>query len=434
MEASKTKTEPLFSQEFFLCTFSLTMLLVSSAVGNLAILAFLAPWGLLALRQINKALRVIVGNWVLILIPTVATVSAVWSDDPMWSLKAGIELGVTVIAGILAAELIKPVVFVRSLITSLILIAFLSVIIGVRDGMLGIGGGPALQGIYDSKNAFSAVMALLMLVAITILADKKQPMIIRLAGIGAFFFTPVLLYLGQSVGAIVAVFATIAIFIFLRFLSRLGNTIRFLAFTVTAVILMVITATLVIAEINPLSVLEMVGKDPTLTGRTFLWEHAAKVISEQPFLGVGYRAFWRIGNHHAEQLWYESHVPIGSGFNFHNEYLEIMVELGIFGTFFMLLFFGALAKRVSDSALKNMPSEKGLACMLFILLILRTPLEVGIFDQFSIPIFLVAVAWIYLRPVKVTKPTIKNTFYSPTQPRTFLVQKAPTPPKQGRRI
>jgi exopolysaccharide production protein ExoQ len=75
----------------------------------------------------------------------------------------------------------------------------------------------------------------------------------------------------------------------------------------------------------------MVGKDPTLTGRTDLWFYAARFISDNSLLGVGYHAFWVQGHALPEYLWRLEHVDTRSGFTFHNLFLELMVEIGLPG-------------------------------------------------------------------------------------------------------
>ena len=77
--------------------------------------------------------------------------------------------------------------------------------------------------------------------------------------------------------------------------------------------------------------LETSGKDSTLTGRTDLWRTGLTLISDKPFLGVGYRAFWVKGNGPAEQLWAMFGEPSGAGFNFHNLYISNAVDLGLVG-------------------------------------------------------------------------------------------------------
>jgi O-antigen ligase len=40
------------------------------------------------------------------------------------------------------------------------------------------------------------------------------------------------------------------------------------------------------------AILEALGRDPTLTGRTKLWQWAIALNQDRPWLGAGYRAFW----------------------------------------------------------------------------------------------------------------------------------------------
>ena len=73
------------------------------------------------------------------------------------------------------------------------------------------------------------------------------------------------------------------------------------------------------------------GKDATLTGRTYLWAEGLAAARENPFLGVGYQAYWVQGFPEAERLWEEFYIGSRSGFHFHNTYIEVLVELGFVG-------------------------------------------------------------------------------------------------------
>ena len=77
--------------------------------------------------------------------------------------------------------------------------------------------------------------------------------------------------------------------------------------------------------------LDAVGKDATLTGRTFLWDEGIKTGMNNPILGVGYNAFWVQGTSEAEMLWYKFHIPNRSGFHFHNLLINEFVDLGLLG-------------------------------------------------------------------------------------------------------
>jgi O-antigen ligase len=73
--------------------------------------------------------------------------------------------------------------------------------------------------------------------------------------------------------------------------------------------------------------LELLGRDPTLTGRTLLWAWAIDVINEKPILGWGYLAYngsqlaGSIADTYTEFQNYN--VP-----HFHNGYLQLLVEGG----------------------------------------------------------------------------------------------------------
>src|SRR6185295_17075285 len=72
-------------------------------------------------------------------------------------------------------------------------------------------------------------------------------------------------------------------------------------------------------------------KDPTLTGRTYLWQRAADLIAEKPVFGKGFSAFWVQGNTDAEGLWRYAHIASRDGFNFHNTFIDLLVQVGWFG-------------------------------------------------------------------------------------------------------
>jgi len=72
-------------------------------------------------------------------------------------------------------------------------------------------------------------------------------------------------------------------------------------------------------------------KDPTLTGRTYLWQRAADFIAEKPILGDGFSGFWVQGNTDAEGLWRYAGIIERMGFSFHNTLIEVLVNLGWVG-------------------------------------------------------------------------------------------------------
>jgi O-antigen ligase len=79
--------------------------------------------------------------------------------------------------------------------------------------------------------------------------------------------------------------------------------------------------------------LALLGKDPTLTGRTELWAFVTSAIFERPIAGWGFFAFWGADNPVANDIsasvgWI---VP-----NAHNGLLEILLETGVIGAGFVI--------------------------------------------------------------------------------------------------
>lgn len=79
---------------------------------------------------------------------------------------------------------------------------------------------------------------------------------------------------------------------------------------------------------------EVLGRDPTLTGRTEIWKNLLGMHTN-PFLGTGYESFW-LGSRLA-WVWQQS-----GGINeAHNGYLDIYLNLGLIGLLLLLGFLTA---------------------------------------------------------------------------------------------
>jgi O-antigen ligase len=92
---------------------------------------------------------------------------------------------------------------------------------------------------------------------------------------------------------------------------------------------LVMTPLMVAVMVFPDALLETLGKDPTLTGRTELWEYVIGFISERPLLGWGLTAFWSTANPLADE------VSAALGWTVpeaHNGLLELLLEVGVVGT------------------------------------------------------------------------------------------------------
>jgi exopolysaccharide production protein ExoQ len=80
------------------------------------------------------------------------------------------------------------------------------------------------------------------------------------------------------------------------------------------------------------AIVEGLGKDPTLTGRTLIWEVAMRRLQERPLLGFGRGAFYGPDSPYKIEAAYKfatnlSYIPPYS----HNGYIDIMLDVGYGG-------------------------------------------------------------------------------------------------------
>ena len=75
-------------------------------------------------------------------------------------------------------------------------------------------------------------------------------------------------------------------------------------------------------------VLIAVGKDPTLTGRTQIWDHSMRLLAERPLLGHSIASWWQLDIVERTGIWFS---------NAHNGYLQTLIDLGLIGLAVMVL-------------------------------------------------------------------------------------------------
>lgn len=73
------------------------------------------------------------------------------------------------------------------------------------------------------------------------------------------------------------------------------------------------------------AILEALGKDPSLTGRTLIWEALMRKVAERPWTGYGFSAFWGVDSIPAREIRIETQWPVPSA---HNGWIDLLVQLG----------------------------------------------------------------------------------------------------------
>ena len=102
------------------------------------------------------------------------------------------------------------------------------------------------------------------------------------------------------------------------------------------------------------SISNMLYNDPTLTGRTYIWNFAFSEIAHRPVFGWGYQSFWLVGSDAPSVL--EAPSWVANMPNAHNGYYDTILELGYVGFGLLMLFILTtlhLLVRVADRDLRR---------------------------------------------------------------------------------
>jgi len=279
--------------------------------------------------------RLVTSSALYLLLPLFALASALWSLDPQATRYYGFQFLITALIGCIIGAGLDRKPAMRGVFLAFAFYAIASLIFGRSVGWGGGAmGSSAFAGLAQAKNTAGDCGAVGLILSVAILFDaieerKRGFILIALVAMAAQLD---MLISSRSSGAILA--AGIALPLLLLWnLSRIFPKATRVAIAILA-ILSISTAVATQGIWLPPLVEQMsraMGKDSTLTGRTYLWGRADSLIRERPALGLGYNGFWRKGNLDAEGLWRYAGIESRSGFNFHSTPTELLVHLGYVG-------------------------------------------------------------------------------------------------------
>ncbi|WP_415183144.1 O-antigen ligase family protein [Phaeovulum sp.] len=356
-------------------------------LGAVGALLFLGVGGALIVRRPNANLAALWRDgWVLAL-PLWCGLTVLWSAYPALTLRYGVQLGVTVAVALVIANRLSPQTLLRTVFVALAVAALASVAIGRAR----LDGGGFL-GIYGSKNAFAQVMALFVIAGLALGLGRDGTNPWRVLGLLSVPVGLILLARAQSVGWLLAVLmAVVAGFVF-ALMRRFHRRYRLFSL---GLLVLAIVAALLVAWLNQDAllawVLDVTGKDVTLTGRTYLWLTALSEFARHPLGGQGYQAVWVVGNPVAESMWREFGIASKTGFHFHNTWLSNAVEIGAIGVALQVVIFLTALFTALWRVLKVTRSDTLFAAMLMVLLSVMSMVEVVGFQQFQIVTMLIVI-------------------------------------------
>lgn len=201
------------------------------------------------------------------------------------------------------------------------------------------------KGSFPTKNDAARVMILSLIsqAAVILNTTKKASKFTYVATVSSF----ILLLFARSSTSLVVL--TVMILLYPMVVSlRQRSKVR-MAILVPIILLLVFGGTAII-ENYELIIVDVLGKDLTLNGRTDLWEPLFQRIREKPLLGFGYNVFWE-----TEFEWVAANKLYGDAWtptHAHSGFLDITLSLGIIGlALFSMSFLALIFKSLKLSIL-----------------------------------------------------------------------------------
>jgi exopolysaccharide production protein ExoQ len=304
-------------------------------------------WGVvvLARRDIDWR-RLVAGNKWLLLYFAYCLISIIWSDAPFVLFKRWVkDLGNPIIAIVLLTER-RPYDAVVTTLRRLSLVFIpLSVLFIRYYPELGRGytasGATLYTGVGQQKNSLGLICLTTGICYAWMFLWQRRP-IVRMH-IVLVVATCWLLYMSNSQTSVTCLVVCIAILVFAKAPAVARRPTRVMSLSVAGAVLYLITDSLF-----PLKayILELLGRDASLTNRTDVWAVLLK-FEANPLVGSGFMTFW--SGERMASIWKEIQAPINQA---HNGYLEQYLNLGYVGVGFIIgvLFFGLLdvRRRFSD--------------------------------------------------------------------------------------
>lgn len=272
----------------------------------------------------RRAFNALSGATMLLGLALLAMASTAWSIDPDLSLRRGAALLATTLLGIYLAARFDWITALRLLGGVWLALMAASLISGLLTPGFGVMSEThpgAWSGGWWEKNQLGghAARATFLFAFLAWRDDAHR----RLWGF-ALVIALALVVLSTSATALLGVLLGLGVLAGASWMlrgKRHGVVLMWAGLSAVGVLAMVYVAA-------PGVLLGLIGRDATLTGRTDIWAELMRAISERPWLGHGYMAFWAPDSE--PRYWLAQAVDWNAPSG-HNGWLDLAISLGLVG-------------------------------------------------------------------------------------------------------
>lgn len=344
--------------------------------------------------------RLLAKSWPLFMLVALTFVSALWADYPWVTARRSLALILTMVFAIYVVARFSIDDFVDVLAIAMIcylLIGFVAVAMPevAFHQIRHVGNFRAFVG---HKNELGRVVALMAVLAVVL---RHRGRIMPRIYIPVCIAAVIALVMSGSATPLVTAVATLMLtpLITLALTGRRGcyhfsGSLR-AALATTVVVLVVPMIVLGLPHI-----LELVGRDLTLSGRTKLWGYAVELGMQRPWFGAGYRSFWTDANtiYFAEFFSWGGDKGPDQG---HSGYLDLWLEMGVAGVLLYLFFLSSVFWCVARLFNMDREAEGLLLSTVFVFLMIYSITEKVILLQSESVWFMSMLAYFYAQRAAV---------------------------------
>lgn len=317
--------------------------------------------------------------------------SSAWSIDFNASITRSVLLFLTFLGAYFISAYYSKEEFIRIMVLFFIILAFISlasVLISTSTSIHQDNHYPSLRGYFAHKNVAGRVFVIGVIVGLYGILSFKRKAMSYLCFISSF----IIVFLTLSGTAIFLSVSSVLLFLFLS-AARVNR--KFFVISIILLFLVIpLTTFLLFYSGAHLYIFELLGKDPTLTGRTNIWEKAfLDVIPHNYILGYGYESFWTSLEGAFMVDWEMYHyIPPHA----HNGLIHIFISTGLIGVVFTLLFMFYYITHAAKFSLSNGDNFSVLCIVFAIYLVFVNATEVVYFQYGNIIWLFSLVLYLYV--------------------------------------
>jgi exopolysaccharide production protein ExoQ len=359
-------------------------------------------------------------------IPVLAIISSTWAPSSSDAIRKGVLMALTGLFAIYFANRMTARQFLFAYVVFELGAGLLSLI--HLNMFMGTAGG-----IFGQKNYLAIHMFILYMAGMTLALDRQTNKLVRMIAAVGLPVALILIILSRSTTTIaLAAVATLAMLVHaflwdaVKRVKHMRSIIAILA-ALLVIILAIVVFGLMQVDLGE-TLLKVAGKDSTLTGRTYLWDIARRIMTEHPLTGVGANGFWRPENGAANSIttffFYEHFVT----FSFHNSYLEIGVQLGYPGMYIAILLSTWALSMAAITWFRNQTLINFFFLVMSTMIVIRTNTEADLITDFSATVIL-----LYIGAIRRAPPPPRPVVTSPLDLPPMAPMMSPYPPQRRRR-